>query len=108
MTVNYTTYDLRRGQDKINMKGRPYVMALSWDSFHPYVYARILAIYRVKVLHRSMAHPTNMDILWVCWFMINKKHKAGWKAKRLYKIQFIPSLDDVRASLALCSGTPIR
>jgi len=94
MTVNYTTYDLRRGQDKINMKGRPYVMALSRDSFHPYVYARVLAIYRVKVLHRSMAHPTDMDILWVRWFAIDKKHKAGWKAKRLYKIRFIPNLDE--------------
>ena len=44
MTVNYTTYDLRRGQDKINMKGRPYAIALSQDPFHPYVYARVLAI----------------------------------------------------------------
>ena len=45
MSVNYTTYDLRRGQDKINMKGRPYVMALSRDPLHPYIYARVLAIY---------------------------------------------------------------
>jgi hypothetical protein len=56
MTINYTTYDLRRGSDKINMKGRPYVIALSrGDSSHPYVYARVLGIYRVKVLHPTMA-----------------------------------------------------
>lgn len=94
MTVNYTTYDLRRGQDKLNMKGRPYVMALSRDPSHPYIYARILAIYRVKVLHHSIAHPTIMDVLWVRWFAIDKKHKAGWKAKRLYKVQFVPVQDE--------------
>jgi len=94
MTVNYTTYDLRRGQDKINMKGRLYVMALSRDPFYPYVYARVLAVYRVKVLHHSMAHPTNMDVLWVRWLTVDKKHKAGWKAKRLYKVRFIPNLDE--------------
>ena len=93
MTVNYTTYDLRQEQDRLNMKGRPYVMALSQDPFHPYVYARILAIYRVKVLHNTMTHPTDMDVLWVHWFTIDRKHKAGWKAKRLYKVRFIPNLD---------------
>lgn len=94
MTVNYTTYDLRRGQDKINMKGRPYVMALSRDPSHPYIYARVLAIYRVKVLHRSMTHSTDMDFLWVHQFTIDEKHKAGWKAKRLYKVRFIPNLTE--------------
>ena len=41
-----------------------------------------------------MTHPTDMDVLWVRWFTIDKKHKAGWKAKRLYKIRFIPNLDE--------------
>ena len=94
MTVNYTTYDLRRGQDKINMKGRPYVIALSRDPFHPYVYARVLGIYRVKVLHHSMAHATEMDVLWVRWLKVDRRHKAGWKAKRLYKVRFLSSLDE--------------
>jgi len=95
MTVYYTTYDLRRGGDKINMKGRPYVMALSrGDPSHPYVYARVLGIYRVKVLHPTMATPTSMDVLWVHWFQIDKTHQAGWKAKRLYRVQLIPNLED--------------
>ena len=94
MTMNYTTYDLHRRQDKINMKGRPYVMALSWDPFHPYIYARILAVYWVKVLHHSMTHLTDMDVLWVHWLAVNKKHKAGWKPKCLYKVWFIPNLDE--------------
>jgi hypothetical protein len=95
MTVNYTTYDLRRGNDKINMKGRPYVMALSrGDPSHPYMYARVLGICRFKVLHPTMATPTTMDVLWVHWLQIDRTHRAGWKAKRLYRVQFVPSLED--------------
>ena len=40
-----------------------------------------------------MAHPIKMDVLWVQWLAVDKKHKAGWKAKRLYKVQFLPNLD---------------
>ena len=95
MTINYTTYDLQRGSDKINMKGRPYVIALSHsDPSHPYVYARVLGIHRVKVLHPTMAAPTKMDILWVRWLQIDRTHHAGWKAKRLYRVQFVPNLED--------------
>ena len=95
MTTYYTTYDLRRGSDKINMKGRPYVMALSHgDSSHPYIYARVLGIYRMKVLHPTVAAPTRMDVLWVRWLQVDHAHQAGWKAKRLYRVQFTPSLED--------------
>ena len=92
MTVYYTTYDLRRAADKINMRGRPFVMALSHgDRSHPYVYARVLGIYRVKVMHPSKTYMEDMDVLWVRWLEVDQKHRAGWKAKRLYRVQFTPS-----------------
>jgi hypothetical protein len=95
MTIYYTTYDLRRGADKINMRGRPYVMALSHgDPTHPYTYARVLGIYRVKVMHPSMTHLEDRDVLWVHWLEVDQKHRAGWKAKRLYRVQFVPSNED--------------
>lgn len=92
MTVYYTTYDLRRQGDKINMRNRPYVMALSRDSdaTHPYTYAQVLGIFRVKVLHPSLTELTDVDTLWVRWLEIDQKHRAGWKAKRLYRVQFVP------------------
>ena len=91
MSVYYTTYDLRRQVDKINMRGRPYVMALSHgDPSHPYLYARVLGIFRVKVLHPSLETLTNIDVLWVRWFEIDQTHRAGWKAKRLYRVKFVP------------------
>jgi len=95
MTMYYTTYDLRRGADKINMKNRPYVVALSRDDpSHPYMYARVLGIYRVRALYPSMAAPANMDVLWVRWLQIDRTHRAGWKAKRLYRVQFVPSPEE--------------
>ena len=95
MSVYYTTYDLRRQVDKINMRGRPYVMALSRsDPSHPYLYARVLGIFRVKVLHPSLETLMSMDILWVRWLEIDQKHRAGWKAKRLYRVQFVPCHED--------------
>jgi len=95
MSVYYTSYDLRRQADKINTRNRPYVMALSrGDSFHPYTYARVLGIYQVRVLHPGLAEPTNMDVLWVRWLEVDRGHRAGWKAKRLYRVKFVPSNEE--------------
>ena len=50
MNIYYTTYDLRRGKDKVDMKNRSYVMTLSQDEIHPYAYAQVLGIFRLDVL----------------------------------------------------------
>ena len=42
MNIYYTTYDLRRRKDRINLKGWSHLMALSQDGIHPYVYAQVL------------------------------------------------------------------
>jgi hypothetical protein len=95
MNIYYTTYDLRRGRDTVNMKNRSHVMTLSQDGIHPYAYARVLGIYRLDILHGpTMPDTTKMDVLWVRWFKIDETHRAGWKAKRLYRIKFVPSLED--------------
>lgn len=95
MNVYFTTYDLRRGKDRVNMRGRSHVMALSQDGDHPYIYAQVLGIYRVYVLHGpTMVDEVKMDVLWVRWFKVDETHRAGWKAKRLHQVKFIPSLED--------------
>lgn len=95
MDIYHTTYDLRRGKDRVNMKGRSNVMTLSQEGSHPYGYARILGIFRLNVLHGpTMSDEASMNVLWVRWFKIDKTHRAGWKAKRLYRLEFVPSLDD--------------
>ena len=95
MNIYYTTYDLQQGKDRVNMKGRSHVMTLSGDGVHPYTHAQVLGIYRLSVLHGpKMADEAKMDVLWVRWFKIDETHQAGWKAKRLYRIKFVPSLED--------------
>ena len=95
MNIYYTTYDLRRGKDRVNMKNRSHIITLSHDGTHPYAYARVLGIFRLDVLHGpTMPDEVRMDVLWVRWFEIDKTHRAGWKAKRLYRIKYIPALED--------------
>ena len=95
MNIYYTTYDLRRGKDRVNMKNRSHVMTLSQDEIHPYAYAQVLGIFRVDVLHGpTMSDEVSMNVVWVHWFKIDKTHRAGWKAKRLYRLKFAPSLED--------------
>ena len=95
MSIYYTTYDLRRGRDRVNMRNRSHIMTLSQDAAHPYAYARVLGIYGLDVLHGpTMSDEIRMDVLWVRWFEIDTTHRAGWKAKRLYRIKCIPALED--------------
>ena len=95
MNVYYTTYDLRRGKDRVNMRNRSHIMTLSQDDDHPYAYAQVLGIFKVDVLHGpTMLDEVRMDVMWVRWFKIDETHRAGWKAKRLYRLKFIPPLED--------------
>ena len=95
MNIYYTTYDLRRGRDSINMKNRPYVMTLSRDGTHPYAYAQVLGIYGINVIHGpTMPDETRMDVVWVRWFKVDEAHRTGWRAKRLYRLNFVPSSED--------------
>lgn len=95
MSVYHTTYDLRRGKDRINMKNWTNIMTLSHDGIHPYAYARVLGIYGLDVLHGpTMSDEARMNVLWVHWYEIDETHRAGWKAKRLYRVKPISTLED--------------
>lgn len=77
------------------MRNRSHVMTLSQTDDHPYAYARVLGMFRVDVLHGpTMSDEVRMDFLWVHWFELDKTHRAGWKAKRLYRLKFVPPLED--------------
>ncbi|KAF9777709.1 hypothetical protein BJ322DRAFT_1015498, partial [Thelephora terrestris] len=87
MNLYHTTYNLRRGKDRVNMQNRSHVITLSRanNSNHPYSYARVLGIFKVDVLHGpTMSDEVRMDVLWVRWFKLDETLRAGWKAKRLY------------------------
>jgi hypothetical protein len=98
--INYTTYDLRHDQDSVNSRRRADVMVLSHEEDtadpHPYWYARVIGIFHVFVQTRDpttrrFSDPRRFDVLHVRWFGRNLSIPAGWKAKRLFRIGFLPA-----------------
>lgn len=99
--INYTTYDMRRAQDSINMRRQADIMILApheddgdvQANAHPYWYARVLGIFHVNVRHRGLLsrskHPQRMDVLWVRWFGRDLTAPGGFKAQRLHRVGFI-------------------
>ncbi|KAF7300934.1 hypothetical protein MIND_00656300 [Mycena indigotica] len=93
--VNYTTYDIRRGQDHLNPTRRSDVMMLSpeGDTSHPFSYAQVLMICHANVLRKSNPTPQHVDFLWVRRYAFDKGYKSGFKRKRLHRVHFIPETD---------------
>ncbi|KAI0750001.1 hypothetical protein C8Q80DRAFT_1353357 [Daedaleopsis nitida] len=104
LRLNYTTYDLRRSQDIINPRTHGDIMLLSGhdpdtdgsSSNHGYEYARVLKIFHVNVRLQdsSMTAFERMDVLLVRWFRVDRTVRGGFKAKRLYRLEFTPTDDD--------------
>ena len=90
MTINYTTYDGRRGSETLNPRTHADIMTLSQGDVHPYEYSRILGIFRVKVLHTILGRKVQeVDILWVRHYQFDEKYRAGLKARRFFRVSFV-------------------
>ena len=62
------------------------------SSGHPYGYARILGVFHVTVSHRLPGHyPTvhTMEVLLVRWYRLVTSYRAGFNARRLYRLEFL-------------------
>ena len=95
VAINYTTYDGRRESETLNPRTHANIMTLSQGDVHPYEYSRILGIFRVKVLHASLGSKTQeVDILWVRHYEFDEKYRAGWKARRFYRVHFVKSTSE--------------
>ena len=97
MTVNYTSYDIRRDYDLVNPQSHPDIMVVSPDSetkdTSPFWYARVLKIFHADVW---TSHPDvrdnsihSMNILWVRWFGSEPGYNWGFSRARLPKIGFV-------------------
>ncbi|KAG2743054.1 hypothetical protein P692DRAFT_20878962 [Suillus brevipes Sb2] len=103
LRVNYTSYDLRRAQDSLNPRTHADIMVLSHEDddvdAHPYWYARIIGVFHAFVIFNDTAVGTSsheqkqIDFVWVRWFGRDLEHRAGWRAKRLHRVGFIPHSD---------------
>ena len=103
MRIHYTTYDVRREQDVINLRTHSDIMLLSdidssdsatGRASHLYRYARVLGIYHVYERHRATINTAwsekkRIEILWVRWFRIDSSRPSGWTAARLPTVTFI-------------------
>jgi hypothetical protein len=103
LQVNYTTYDVRRGQDSINPRTQHCdVMVHSREDnlqAHPYWYARVLGVFHARVLHTGPAATNrsvqNLEFLWVRWFGRAPEHRSGPIFARLPKIGFMEDIDEL-------------
>lgn len=98
MRVNYTTYDVRRGQDSLNARNLPDVMTLAHqeNSPHPFDYARIIGIFHVDIIHNvpgASLVPVSVELLWVRRFRVDDSFSAGFKKKRLHRVEFVDAGD---------------
>ena len=91
---------MRRDQDTVNPRTHADIMVLSHEDEererHPYWYGRVVHVLHVFVQTRNilgiLSPAKRMDVLWVRWFGRNpdRRIRAGWKAKRLYQVGFLP------------------
>ena len=84
LRINYTTYDLRRAQDSINVRTHLYIMTLGHEDkeeemkHHPYWYAKVLGIFHVNVRHLGRIETKRMEFLWVHWFGYDLDYKGSF------------------------------
>ena len=98
LQINYTTYDLRRETDTVNLHTDHHnVMLLSQNNdnsttSHPFCYARVLGVYHVNDIFtgpESKDYQSKcLEFLWVQWFEV-PKNPAGWEQCSLDKGRFV-------------------
>ncbi|KAI0357196.1 hypothetical protein OH77DRAFT_141434 [Trametes cingulata] len=119
LRVNYTTYDVRRGQDIIHVAtDHCHVMVRANEDLPEpppeagasephrtrqhsepmFWYAKVLGIYHVNVLDyrtsTTATRPRRMEFLHIRWFGRDPDWRSGWAAKRLDRVGYVPESDD--------------
>lgn len=102
LSVNYTTYDVRRDRDTINPGNHNFLMVRSPEDgseAHPYWYAQVLGVYHAFV---STTHPTaryrsvrRMEFLWVRWLGVEPRYRSGSRYARLPMVGFVEDSDEL-------------
>lgn len=99
--VNYTSYDLQRQSDVINVRTRPDLITLSEedDFTHPYRYGRLIDIFTASV-HYKGSKPTigtrrqKLHVLWVRWYERDThSYEDGFSTLRLPRLSFVDAAE---------------
>lgn len=98
--VNYTSYDLQRQSDLINIRTRPDLMILpaEEDHTHPYQYGQLIDIFTVPIHYKGSrpivgARRQKLRVLWVRWYERDDYHEDGFSALRLPRLSFMDASD---------------
>ncbi|KAG6905263.1 hypothetical protein DXG01_003803 [Tephrocybe rancida] len=108
MRVNFTRYDIRRGQDVVRTGATPQsnIMMLNpnfamdlgpnpssqdlLNCDHPFWYAQVLGIYHVNAVYLGEGNhdyqPRRIEYLWIRWYDI--QHIGGWQSQSLDQVTF--------------------
>jgi hypothetical protein len=111
--INFTTYDIRRGEDIIKPASvKCNIMLLrdldcdgtlnsdgsSSTSTPHFWYARVLGIFHANVVYSGpgQAHfnPSRLDFLWVRWYRTVNPSTYGWKTSSLEAVEFLDIHND--------------
>lgn len=97
LRINYTTYDMRRDQDIINVRTHSDVMTLSNNEddldAYPYLHCRVIGVMHLNVRHGEGHNFKRFDVLWVRWYGLDEEYAWGFSAKRLPRVGFGHSED---------------
>lgn len=110
LSINYTTYDVRRSWDCINpstphrdimlIKGVDDLDESEVKEGKAFNYARVLGIFHANIVYMGPGmlnyRTQRMEFLWVRWFQHDLATPAGWSAHRLDRLPFV-AMDDDRA-----------
>jgi hypothetical protein len=101
MRLNYTAYDVRRGNDVIH-PGTFHcnviaINPVASDTEHPFLYARVLGIFHANVIYLGEGmvdhYPRRLEFLWVRWYQ-EDSFCPDWASGRLDRICFPPITDE--------------
>ena len=93
LSVDYTTYDLKREKDSIHLNfGNQAVMVYSPTSqdAEPWLYAHIVAVYHLLVCTVTDREPKRLEFLWVRWMQRDPLQLQGPNASQYTRISFTP------------------
>lgn len=100
LRVNYTSYDLQRRSDVINVRTRPDLMVPSneEDHTHPYQYGRLIDIFTAQIYYKGSkpmvgTRRQKLRVLWVRWYERDAQHEDGFSTLRLPRLSFVDAAD---------------
>ena len=114
LRINYTTYDLQRRSDIINIWTRPNIMTTSPedDCTHPYQYGQVIDIFTVPIYYKGDKQMVgnrrqDVQVLWVRWYERDIFHQDGFSCLRLPRLS-LADVDDPTAHSFISPADVLR